>query len=218
MSYFLDDFNYGIFDRDGTLINSMGLYTNTFVDILVQHGINPQTSRKYYQRSAGAPLNQQIATMLSEQQKENFPELIRQLQAEFFEIVDSVPPESCDGVNQLLLELRKRGMILFVTTGSRNPLEKMEMLALDHFFDKVMGSDEIPKGIEHIHVFAEHLGLDVPDFCKKAFLVGDGPADMMLGKKMRIYSIGITNTVSADALMQAGADETVSNLIEILEI
>lgn len=217
MASFLNKFSFGVFDLDGTLVDSMEMYADFFGDLLEDFGINQEFSRTFYFSTAGMPLNKQFERALPEGvgARQN---LIRKLVNEFFSRVEEMPMELFEGVEEVLESFRRRRMSLFVTTGTRFPRARLEELGLYYYFVRIIGSDERPKGPEHIHVFAESVGMSVPEFCTRAFLVGDGPSDMMLGQQMRLYTIGITNTVSSEVLRRAGAEETIDSLYRLLEI
>ena len=215
--YFLDNFKYAIFDLDGTLVNSMPIYQDTFVSMLERYGIERIFSERFYANSAGTPLAEQFRQMLPSQVIEEEPDVTSQLVDEFFALVESLDFEPFTGVKDVLHSLKQRGKSMFVTTGTRNPQARLERLSCYYFFVRAIGADELPKGPEHFHVFADCLGVTVPELCVNAFMVGDGPSDMRLARQMRVgYAIGVTNTVSGNSLRQAGADETISDIRELI--
>lgn len=218
-NYFLDNFRYAIFDLDGTLVNSMPAYQDVFAAMLEPFGIDETMSRDYYRDSAGTPLAEQFEKMLATGILEKDPVIIARLVDEFFNQVESMDFEPFPGVKNMLHSLKQRGKSMFVTTGTRKPQSRLERLGFDYFFVRAIGEDEAPKGPEHFHVFADCLGINVPELCANAFLVGDGPSDMRLARQMRLgYTIGVTNTVGADRLMEAGADETVEDIRELMAL
>ncbi|MBU0649222.1 HAD hydrolase-like protein [Patescibacteria group bacterium] len=215
-SDFLQRFKYGIFDQDGTLVDSMPAYAQTFAQILDQFGIDDDASRDFYRSTCGTPLPTQFKKLLENNGFRLSGAEIQQLYERFFKTVEKAPPSAFQGVKQMLHELRGRDMSLFVTTGTKNPQEILHALDLGRYFLKIMGTSQIDKGPEHIHEFAKAAKVEVTDFCSAAFLASDGPADMALARKMCIYPIGVAQTVSPDLLIRAGAKEVVVKVTDLL--
>jgi AHBA synthesis associated protein len=84
-----------------------------------------------------------------------------------------------DGVLELLLTLRTRGLRLAIATGKSGPRARslLDNLGLLPFFEHVIGSDEVarPKPAPDIVRHALNL-LDVP--AERAIMVGDAPTDL----------------------------------------
>ena len=53
-------FRYGIFDLDGTLIDSMPLYIATFGDLIAEYGADRVPATEYYIESMGIPVDIQF--------------------------------------------------------------------------------------------------------------------------------------------------------------
>lgn len=228
----LSDFSYGIFDADGTIFDSMPIYEQVFGKVVEENfGINPEESVAFYRRTAGLPLNLQFAGFLSQYQGKDDSRFygffrpedleIQKLVDRFFELILSRESSASTlffEAQRVLANLHNRGLQLFLTSGTRTDIlqRRIETARID-FFAVIMGSEVIPKGLEHIDVFARAAGTAKDDFCAKAFLVGDGPGDMKLAKNAGIYAIGLTNTVLAEDLVKAGANEIISNLRELIE-
>jgi len=213
---FLQRFKYGIFDQDGTLVDSMPVYIQTFAEILAEFGIDKDESEDFYRSTCGSPLPTQFKNMLENHNFQPSGSEIQVLYERFFKIVEETPPVAFLGVEEVLHELRSRGLTLFLTTGTENPKKILHDLGLDHYFSKIMGTSKINKGPEHIHEFARAVKAEVTDFCSAAFLVSDGPVDMALARQMRIYPIGVAQTVSEELLVRSGAEEVVAKVADLL--
>jgi len=216
------EFEFGIFDCDGTLIDSMSFYTETFVVVLEEKtGIPREIGRKFYKERAGTPALKQYEQILELYDKNKLAD-VREITELFFQRIDKIDKEKkfrvFPGTKKLLMELCRRGLKLFVTSGSKcrileRKLEKHDLLV---YFDLIMGSDEILKGVEHIKIFADWCELPIEKFAKRAFLLGDGPSDMRIARESGVYAIGIANTVDAEILIKAGADDIVKNLKDLI--
>ncbi len=213
------DFQFGIFDCDGTLINSMPFYTRVFVEVLKEKtGIPKKYGRKFYKETAGTPVLKQYEEVLRINNKLADPKEMAELFFERFNREkEGMRFKVFPGAMDLLKKLSVQGIKLFITSGSRlNDLaEKLNNNDLLAFFELIMGSDEIPKGIEHIKIFATRCNLPLEEFAQKAFLVGDGPTDMRIAKEARIYAIGVDTTVEAKLLIGAGADRVIKNIKDL---
>lgn len=215
---FLDNFDFGIFDMDGTLVDSMPFYTRIFGQVMSGAGIDRRRSERYFVNTTGTPLAAQIKGLLEREPLVDTEIDEDRLWNEFVRLVMSDPPGAMPGAEEVIVEIRRRSIKLFLTSGSDVPEEFLQRIGILHHFRAVLSSREIAKGPQHIHLFAESMGMAVPDFCGQTFLVGDGVADMELAHKMRIYSIGLVGTVSAEELRRAGAEEVIDNLYQLLEI
>jgi phosphoglycolate phosphatase-like HAD superfamily hydrolase len=122
------------------------------------------------------------------------------------------------GVRDTFRKIKIAGLKIFATSGSRTP--DLEVLFRRHEIpcDLILGSDEIPKGDEHIQRFAEFVKLPVPEFCRAAAYVGDGPHDMVIATQHQILAIGISTTMEHAHLRASGADVIISKIEELLEI
>jgi len=215
---FLDNFEFGIFDLDGTLVDSMPIYARIFVYIMAKVGVDGQRSESFFRKTGGVPLAIQIRTLLEQEGLADKGIDQKELWDEFVRIVRAEPLKPMPGAEEAVAGIRQRSIKLFLSSGSDDPEEVLQALGLRHHFREVLGSRQVTKGPKHIHMFAQAMDMTVPEFCRQAFLVGDGIVDMKLGREMLIYSFGLVGTLDADELRQAGADETVYSLSELLEI
>lgn len=209
-------FKYGIFDLDGTIFDAMPAYAEIYSQILKDRfGILPESSLEYYLESAGTPLNEQFRHMLeiTNMPTEKIPEMVR----EFFDCVGRKDFALFDGAKDLIKNLHKKGMTLFITTGSEDDLtvKRMDKAGISKYFSLVLGSSIKEKGPWHIERFARAAKVPIDEFSKLAFYAGDGPYDMHISKMFGIYAIGIPTTVSTNLLLESGADEVVEKISDI---
>lgn len=214
----ITDFRFGIFDCDGVLVNSMPFYAREFAKVLNEKtGIPIKIGEKFYRETAGTIVSKQFEQILELRNKSADVSEMVEL---FFERINKEGKfKIFPGAKRVLKELHKAGFKLFVTSGSRHQdLEKkLAVNDLLIYFDLIMDSDVIPKGIAHMKIFAAWCELSLEEFAKRAFYLGDGPTDMRIAREAGIYAVGITNTCDAKLLLRAGADETIRHLTEILE-
>jgi len=213
------EYKFGIFDVDGTLIDSMSVYTKTFSGILFRRFKIPvEESNKYYLDSAGTPLDIQFQCMLKKNSVST--KEIQNMTDEFFEIVSQTNYQFYDGVINLVKELIRREFTLFITTGSQTfaTKKKLKKEGVANCFNFILGSSEIPKGPKHIEEFAKSVNLSVEEFSSRVFYCGDGSRDMEIAKMFNIYAIGIAQTLSKQKLFDAGADVVVNKIGDVLDL
>lgn len=219
----LSNFQYTIFDSDGTIFDSMPLYGQTFADLLKEsHGVDPSISLTYFRRTAGLALPSQFADLLQNHgyKYELTSPQIKSLVQKFFERVASQMPRLIPGAKEVLEKLRsglKPYYRLFLFSGTDTRILEERVAKLDiNYFHLIFGADVILKGPEHIAAFARATREGLDDFCQKTVIISDGPTDMQLARELKIYAIGITTTVSEDALRHAGANEIIHSLLELV--
>jgi len=108
--------------------------------------------------------------------------------------------------------------MLFITTGSKNEPSKkrLKRSVILKYFKEVLGSSQKEKGPWHIEVFAKAAKVQIDEFSKNAFYVGDGPYDMRIAKMFGIFAIGVPTTVSNGLLLESGADIVVEKIGDIM--
>ncbi|MEA2097461.1 MAG: HAD hydrolase-like protein [Patescibacteria group bacterium] len=214
-------YKYGIFDLDGTIINTMPTYTKVFLEVLNRKfklKINIEDSNKYYLNSAGTPLGVQFQQVL----KNNHISFtnIEELVDEFFKIVNKKDFLMFEKAEIIIQHLHNKNISLFVSTGSETENSKkiLKKFNLLECFSVILGSDKIIKGPDHIEEFAEFANLPIEEFTKQTFFCGDGVRDMEIAKTSGIYAIGIAQTIEKENLLEAGADVAVDKIGDILDV
>lgn len=212
-------FRYGIFDLDGTIVNAMPAYAEAYSKILdEEYGISPELSMGYYLESAGTPLCEQFRHML---ELHNKPlDLIPRMAKEFFEIGNKKDFMLFDGAKDALKYFHKKGISLFITTGSEDGATKKRLNAagLSGYITLALGSSLKEKGPWHIEKFAKAAMVPVNEFSEHAFYCGDGPYDMQIARMFGIYAIGIATTVSKNLLMESGADVAIDEISDVAKL
>lgn len=215
---------YGIFDLDGVIWNTMGICQRIASDLLSRRFDIPEYgkngSREIYLSTGGVILEKQFK-MILEKHRKNFSEKdIQEMSKIFFEKMKDVKPVVFKEVENVLKELKNKSIKLFITTGQQtdDTKDKLEKAGLLKYFDLVLGSDKIPKGPKHLDKFVKYLGISKEEFAKQSFYIGDGRRDMEISKEYETFGIGITNTENAEILREAGAKKTIGKIQELLEI
>jgi len=143
----LNSINAIIFDMDGLLLDSERIALSTFIDSCKKHGFEPNIEVYYKCIGTNASKTKEI---LLEGYGKNFPyEAIIELWVKNNHeetLNKSVPLKK--GVLSLLQYLEQKGVKKAVATSSRkkNALIKLANAKLLHFFDIVLGGDQVLNG------------------------------------------------------------------------
>lgn len=215
----LSRFSYGIFDADGTIFNSVPLYTKTFADLLLPYGFKREKAESFFRETSGAPLDEQFSQILKIDPRDNLcAAIVSNLVERFFEITSEEASTLMNGAREVLDVLSLNNIELFMTSGTKTEILEKRLKGLRiNCFRKVLGSDRIRKGLGHIGFFVGVSGEKaLGEFARKSFYVGDGPLDMEIARKAKICAVGLCSTVSEAALYQAGADKIIHSLMELI--
>ena len=119
-----------------------------------------------------------------------------------------------DGVREVLDALTARGVRLAI--GSSGPRPNLELTVaecgLDGRFAAIASLEDITRGKPDPQVFlvaAAKAGVDPA----RSVVFEDAPVGIQAAKAAGMYAVGVTTTVPAVALLEAGADEVVANLV-----
>jgi len=207
-----------ICDVDGTLIDRMPIYRDVFCSLAGEKGVSRDVAAAFYYDTVGTPLSRQFKRIFEEQRIAFSENEIEELSKRFFEIAAQTKPLLFPSVLETIKELRRKRISLFLTSGSntREMTAFFQEIGIVQEFKIILGSDETEKGPAHIIAFAEASGLALSDFCRETAYIGDGPADMRIAKEFGLLGIGITNTVPAEKLREAGATEIVTDFRDVV--
>ncbi len=218
----VDNYEFGIFDLDGTLLDSKGLARRILLAVLMFLTPNFTKNRgSYYSTNRGIFIPEWflpfyrfsfIAHLISKGEDTiiKFCELC--------ERNGKVEPRVYDGTKEILCQLREKGIKLFVTTSGNEgtAINYLQKTGLLDFFSSVKGSDKMPRR-DHIPYFSWSVGLSREEFAKRSFLVDDCSMGLVFAAQYHIHSIGVTNTIGPNLLQKFGAEEVISNMWELLK-
>jgi phosphoglycolate phosphatase-like HAD superfamily hydrolase len=212
-----------IFDLDGTLIDSMGSYTDAFCDVLVQrHGLDRDTCRTAYLSMAGMAPGVQFRQVL---RRSDLPEDDAKTMTDlFWQRCEMETPRLFPEVAPIIDTLQSDGYVMFVSSGGRTEVAQRRIAAagIEPNFRFVQGTDEdvqgMAKGPAHYDVFARLLSISVAELCSRAWLIGDGPFDMQVARESGIRAIGRLTGDNRQQLLDAGADVLIKDLSELTHL
>jgi phosphoglycolate phosphatase-like HAD superfamily hydrolase len=198
---------FGVFDFDGTIVDTMPIYFNLSGEIIQrEYGLPAEEFIEYSKLFTGKPIDEMFRDFLL---KNNKPvDRIYENLQDFFTIVNAYDFPLIDGAREAIESVYNKGFQLFISTGSETEKtkERLDDLGLLRFFSEVYGSSSVAKGPAHIENFARIAGVSLGEFAGRAFFLGDGPGDMKLAKACNMKAVGVAHTFTSEYLRSAGAD------------
>lgn len=179
------------FDLDGTLTDPMDGITNCLNYSLEKLGVSTRAKSDLIQ-FIGPPLRQNYATLLSTNNSDLIEKAVA-LYRERFSTVGLYENTIYDGIIELLAELRRDSLKLFVVTSKPTVYSKkiIAHFGLDNYFDGVFGSElngRFDDKAELIaHVLKEHNLTPA-----ETVMIGDREVDIVAGKSNGTKTIGVT--------------------------
>nr|AXL05432.1 phosphoglycolate phosphatase [uncultured bacterium]AXL05438.1 phosphoglycolate phosphatase [uncultured bacterium] len=202
-----------VFDLDGVIVDSFAVMSEAFAIAYAEVVGDGPAPFEEYRRHLGRYFPDIMRIMaLPLEMEEPF---VR----ESYRLADQV--KVFDGVLELLLTLRVRGLRLAIATGKSGPRARslLDKLGLLPFFEHVIGSDEVarPKPAPDIVRHALDL-LDVP--AEQAIMVGDAPTDLASAQGAGVASAAAlwAPPDDADELLAAGPDVVLRRPADLLAL
>ncbi|KMS71981.1 phosphoglycolate phosphatase [Streptomyces leeuwenhoekii] len=202
-----------VFDLDGVIVDSFAVMSEAFALAYAEVVGDGPAPFEEYRRHLGRYFPDIMRIMgLPLEMEEPF---VR----ESYRLADRVTV--FDGVVELLLTLRVRGLRLAVATGKSGPRARslLDRLGLLPFFAHVIGSDEVaqPKPAPDMVLRALEL-LDVP--AEEAVMVGDAPTDLASARGAGVASAAAlwAPPHDVDELLAAGPDMVLRRPADLLAL
>ena len=213
---------YIISDFDGTLVNSMPIYTQCFLKTLNGIVNNPEALTKFYLRTAGQSLASQIKTAMKKFSNKTIEDTTP-LEAKFFEHYQQYSSiEVIQGAKEALEKIAANGIKIAVWSGTRTDIlgEKLKQgnLFVDYYLGNVPGNSQLVKGPALFQQIADRFHISVDQLKQESLVVGDGIGDIEAGQKSGARTVGLGP--QREQLRVAGADyiiETMADLPALLE-
>jgi len=214
------------FDKDGTLLDSIGSYDKIWGKIFHdEYGIGEAEAGNFLIQTAGQPTTVQVDTLLRKHNIVLFEDEVFQKANEIATLLgeraNSKPfPEVFD----VLKKLKKEGYFIFVSSGQQESVIKrdLEKAGLMRYVDFVAGirpdQPNYRKGEPHFRAAAEHFGVPFEVFVKETVFIGDTPTDVQVSREANIISIVRKGVNSDDRLSDEGDRFVVDDFSKLPEI
>ncbi|EZH75862.1 hypothetical protein ATO12_03470 [Aquimarina atlantica] len=181
-----------IFDLDGTLLNTLGIYTHIMNELMKKNNFPTHTLKNYREFIGNGTKNLIVQSIPTKDRDEK---LIEDLLSEFrlmYENLYTQHSEVYVGILEILEELKSTGIKLALLS---NKFHDLTCKCASHFFpnikfDHIIGQSDVhkkpdPKGILDIS-HSLKISLD------RLVLIGDTEVDLVTAKNAGIDSIAIT--------------------------
>lgn len=212
-----------LFDFNGVIIDDEPIQMNAYKEILAKEGI-ALTEEDYY-----SCLGMDDKTFVAEayRRAEKEPETNKVLEVTLAKtarwremITDELP--IFDGMVDFIKKMSNDFALGIVSMAKREEIAfVLERAGLSDCFSIIISAEDVTnckpdpecyiKGFNALDSFRirrEHL----PMVHKECLVIEDSPPGIAAGKKAGLKTLGVTNTVSAEALRAAGADAVAKNL------
>jgi len=200
------------FDFDGTIVDSMPRLADIASELINRYyGLSLEISRDLYIQTSGLPFTEQLEHMFPG--KEENSEIVEEFERRKEEEVMNEPlfPETKD----VLSSLAARGHKVVISSSNFQYI-------MDDYIDRrglapdlVLGYREgFSKGRDHFDYIKKHFHADTEDL----IFVGDSLRDFEKARANGVRFIGRIGTFKKDDFRQAGAEQVVHDLRELIEV
>ena len=208
-----------IFDFDGTLADTRDKIVMMLQRVMRKRGL-PVASDERCASSIGIPLKgafQHILPGLSDAEAQACTDTYRDL---FNRYHNQLVPDLFPHVRETLDELCTNGIRMSIASSrtSRTLWKFLSEMGIQHYFECVIGAEDCP---EHkpspvpVLLTLEQLGEEAAN----TVVVGDMPADILMGLRAGCRSIGVSyGNSTPDDLAAAGASHIINDFAQLLPL
>ena len=208
-----------IFDFDGTLCDTRSNIIVAFRATMERLGLEMRDEATCG-ATIGLTLRDGFKSMyptLDDVAIDNCVDTYRQI---FAERREELMPELFPGVKATLEELHKRGHRLTIASSrlTDSLLLFMRHHAIDHYFEYVVGSDNVTNHKPHPEPALKTL-VELKIEPSEAIMVGDMPVDIAMAHNASIRTVGVSfGNATHEELAEAKADWIIDDITKLLEI
>ena len=207
-----------ILDFDGTLGDTQQLIVTTMQQTL-QHLHLEMKSAQECAAMIGLPLKQTFTQLIP--MSDETGDLCEQTYRKLFE-QNNVPGvvKMFPHVEETLRHLHRQGCILTIASSRSRPSLSafVNEMGLSSLISFIVAGDEVPRAKpwpDMVTKTLEHTGM-APE---NTYVVGDAPFDMLMGKRARCHTVGVTyGNGTKDQLMEAGAERLIDRFCQLEDI
>jgi pyrophosphatase PpaX len=204
-----------LFDFDGTLVDSTGIILASF-----RHATQTVLERDIpdeilVRGIGGSGIVEQMAAIAPD----HVDELVDAYREHNEPLHDEL--EAFEGVEALLVDLKKEGRRLGIVTAKRRPTVQLafDRIGLERFFDAIVTRELTEHGKPHPAPVLHALELLGGTAAEAAF-VGDSPYDIGAGRAAGVFAVGVSwgGIHGPEHLLEEGADVVVHSIGELRDV
>lgn len=187
-----------LWDMDGVLIDSERLVRSVFVDVMTGGGPVPDPERRYLE-TIGLNRTSLIQWFLQFVPDEPTAEYWIDQTREGFMVRSRTELTLKPGVLDALNHVRQSGLPQMVVTSTLTGMaeEKLDRMGLRHYFDEILGGDQVQRGKPHPEPYltgAERLGIDR----ERALVIEDSPNGVRSGVAAGCAVVHVPDLIDTD--------------------
>ncbi len=214
-----------LMDFNGVIINDEPLHMRAYQEILAKEGI--ALSEDHYYSAMGMDdktfINAQYKRAEKDLSAEKTQEILQAKSEKWRELVDEEIP-LFDDVENFVRKMEKDFALGIVSMARREEIEYvLERTELRDCFSVIVSAEDVSvckpnhecyhTGFNRIDAARTRRGSN-PIVHSDCLVIEDAPQGIIAGKRAGLKTLGITNTVSADKLREAGADAVSKSLAD----
>ncbi|MEQ8998360.1 MAG: HAD family hydrolase [Coleofasciculus sp. B1-GNL1-01] len=207
-----------IFDVDGTLVDSVDLHAQAWVEAFKQFGYDVPYDKIRHQIGKGSDYI--IPVFISQAEFERLGEDIANYRKDFYQknLLSQVRP--FEGVRQLFKRLKSDGKQVALASSARTKTLNYykELLEIEDLVDGATSRDDVEKPKPNPDIFQAALAKLDGVTPQEAIVVGDSPYDAQAACKINLDVIGVLcGGFSAAELKEAGCMRVYQNPADLLD-
>lgn len=204
------------FDMDGVLYDSMKNHEITWIESFKKAGINFSAQEAYMNegRTGNSTIHHIYQLEKGREATDQECELIYNEKTRLMALQPKAP--MLPGMKELIDTLRSNGIVVFVVTGSRQPL-LLEKLSHDYGFEnhQIICGHDVTQGKPHPEPYLIALTRSGAE-AKDCVVVENAPLGIQSAKAAGIHTIAVnTGILSDECLWQHGCDELFPDTISL---
>lgn len=194
-----------IFDVDGTLVDSVDLHAQAWVEALKKHGYDFPHEQLRQQIGKGGEYI--LEELLTPEDVEKLGDDISNYRKKFYQENLLSQARPFDKVKELFERLKADGLkVVLASAARKETLEHYEqLLNIEDLIDGSTSTDDVEKSKPEPDIFAAALDKIAEVDAKEVIVVGDSPYDAQAANKLSIPTVGLLGGgFSEGVLKEAG--------------
>jgi len=203
MNQFISDKKVMLFDFDGTLVDTMGVYQEFVRSILSEYpDIDLDKAMIAYLETSGLPFSQQLRMIFPEKNDLFWDEVNKKFEEKKIKMLESVTLNV--GVEDALVKLKHDGKKLALSSSTKQALVDRTFSKYADLFDLVLGFREpsFGKGAAHFGEVMKYFAVGPSEIV----FIGDSLKDQSIARDFNVPFIAKIGTFSRERFLAVDSD------------